>query len=164
MMPIHSNIKILLVEDDAPKKRAIEQLLIENLPLAQIVCVGSLTSAISAIEENDFKLAVIDMSIPTYEFAVDKEGGGQPEGFGGAEILRFIESESAHTISIIVTQYQEFPDKSAGTTKRIEELIEELKSEFPSNLFGVFFYSGQRGTWREEVKHALNKIYEEHIK
>lgn len=163
-MPIHSNINILLVEDDAPKKRAIEQLLLEHIPLAKIVSAGSLTSAISAIEENEFKLAVIDMSIPTYEFAVDKEGGGQPEGFGGAEILRFIESESPNTISLIVTQYQEFPDKSAGTTKRIEELIEELKNEFPSNLFGVFFYSGQRGTWRDEVKCALDEIYEKHIK
>lgn len=159
-MPTLSNIKILLVEDDAPKKRAIEQLLIEHNPRAEITSAGSLTSAISAIEEQEFDIAVIDMSIPTYEFAIDKEGGGQPEGFGGAEILRFIESESPNTISIVVTQYQEFPDKSAGTTKRIEELIQELKSEFPVNLFGVFHYSSQRGTWREEVKAALDKISE----
>lgn len=160
MTPITSSLKILLVEDDAPKRKAIEQLVAEFLPASKIVSVHSLSTAINAIENNIFDIAIVDMSLPTYDFAADKEGGGQPEGFGGSEILRFIESESPTTGCIIVTQYQEFPDKSAGTSKRIEELIEELTKEFQEILFGVFHYSGQRGSWRDELKQALKEIAE----
>lgn len=160
MTPITNNLKLLLVEDDAPKRKAIEQLVADYLLNTEIVSVHSLSTAISAIENNSFDIAIVDMSLPTYDFTTDKEGGGQPEGFGGSEILRFIESESPTTGCIIVTQYQEFSDKSAGTSKRIEELIEELKAEFEEVLFGVFHYSGQRGSWREELKQALYKIAE----
>lgn len=156
-----SEIKILLVEDDAPKRKAIEQFLNEQYPNAAICITGSLTSAITAIEEHSFHIAIIDMSIPTYEFALDKEGGGQPEGFGGAEILRFIESESPKTISVVITQYQEFSDKSLGKVRRIEELTQELTSEFPEHLYGVLRYTSQRGLWRDELKAMLVKILED---
>lgn len=160
MTPITNSLSLLLVEDDSPKRKAIEQLIAEYLPNSRMVSVHSLSTAINAIENNVFDIAVVDMSLPTYDFAIDKEGGGQPEGFGGSEILRFIESESPTTGCIIVTQYQEFSDKSAGTSKRIEELIEELTDEFHDILFGVFHYSGQRGVWRDELRLALKKLIE----
>lgn len=161
MTPILNNLRLLIVEDDAPKRKAIELLVAEFLPAALVKSVHSLSTAINAIESESFDVAIVDMSLPTYDFAVDKEGGGQPEGFGGAEILRFIESESPNTGCMIVTQYQEFPDKSAGTSKRIEELAGELVAEFPEILYGVFYYSGQRGGWRDELKLALKKIVED---
>jgi len=160
MTPITNSITLLLVEDDSPKRKAIEQLVSEFLPNCKMISVRSLSTAIDAIENNKFDIAVVDMSLPTYDFALDKEGGGQPEGFGGSEILRFIESESPKTGCIIVTQYQEFSDKTAGTSKRIEELIDELNSEFQDILYGVFHYSGQRGIWRDEIKYALKHIIE----
>ncbi len=160
MTPITNSITLLIVEDDSPKRKAIEQLVAEFLPNCEVVSVRSLSTAIDAIENNKFDIAIVDMSLPTYDFALDKEGGGQPEGFGGSEILRFIESESPNTGCIIVTQYQEFADKTAGTSKRIEELIDELNSEFQDILYGVFHYSGQRGIWRDEIKHTLKHIIE----
>jgi CheY-like chemotaxis protein len=160
MTPITNKLHLLLVEDDSPKRKAIEQLVMEQVPNSSMVSVHSLSTAINAIENNAFDIAIVDMSLPTYDFALDKEGGGQPEGFGGSEILRFIESESPGTGCIIITQYQEFSDKSAGTSKRIEELVEELTVEFKQILFGVFHYSGQRGSWREELKRALITIVE----
>lgn len=158
MMHTTSDKKLLIVEDDAPKRKAIESFLLEAAPNVTIVSSRSLSNAISAIENHKFDIAIIDMSLPTYDFAVDKEGGGQPEGFGGSEILRFIESESPNTECIVITQYQEFSDKQNQTTKSLEQVTRDLVSEFGDLLRGVIYYSGQRGAWREELKTIIQTI------
>lgn len=158
MTPTINNRRLLIVEDDAPKQKAIEQFVSEIAPEIKMTSVRSLSNAIVAIEENTFDIAIIDMSLPTYDFSADKEGGGQPEGFGGSEIIRFIESESPQTSCVIITQYQEFSDKFAQTTKNIEEVTKDLDNEFGDILLGVIYYSGQRGSWRDELKTILKDL------
>ena len=81
---------LLVVEDDEPKQRSIIGFLSEIVRKdIAIVSAESLTSAIAILSTQNVVFVVVDMSIPTFDLVKDRRGGGQPQGFGGADILRF---------------------------------------------------------------------------
>lgn len=159
----HSNrASILLVEDDEPKLKSIMEFLQEHLPKdVEILTASSLSSAIRALSRQRVDLALIDMSLPTFDLAIDQSGGGHPQGFGGADILRFIETEVPETRSLVITQYEEFPSESAGFTRDIRWLEQELKSELGERFQGVIHYAGRQGAWREALAEHLTAIFGE---
>lgn len=147
---------IMVVEDDEPKLRSIVNFLRERIPAATTVATAnSLTSAIRCLSSTPVGLAIVDMSIPTYDVNTDRSGGGQPQGFGGADILRFIESETKETRSVVITQYQEFPADEFGSFRDIHGLDLELRSELSDRFLGVIHYSGQQGDWRDQLSRIL---------
>lgn len=90
-----TNQTLLVVEDDEPKQRSIIGFLSEIVRSdVTIVSAESLTSAVAVLSSQDVVFVVVDMSIPTFDLVKDRRGGGQPQGFGGADILRFIQSET----------------------------------------------------------------------
>jgi DNA-binding NarL/FixJ family response regulator len=151
-----SNRKVLLIEDDEPKQRSIIAFLDETLPSdVEVVTAESLTSAVQILSATDVTFAIVDMSIPTFDFVKDRRGGGQPQGFGGADILRFIDSETTVTKSVVVTQYEEFILPRDGGRRDPRGLEEILRSELDHRFLGVIHYSGQHGAWRQELRDAL---------
>ncbi len=149
---------VLVIEDDEPKQRSIVGFLREVLPVStEIQTAESLASAIAALSENIIALAIVDMSIPTFDFAKDKRGGGQPQGFGGADILRFIDSETSTTKSVVLTQYEEFVIPHDGERRDPRGLEEILRGELDDRFFGVIHYSGQHGSWRDALRDALER-------
>lgn len=160
-MKSSNELKILIVEDDEPKLRSLVSFLLDNgISIVNIVTKASLASAIMALSTESFGLAVVDMSLPTYEEATDRHGGGNPLGFGGADILRFIRSEVPSTRSVVLTQYEEFPVGPDGEKRGLKELEDELRSELGTEFFGVIHYAGQHGEWRERLLSYLRKTLE----
>lgn len=151
-----SNPELLIIEDEKPKLNAVCAFLSEEYPNLTYKVAQSFTSATSAISENNFKICIIDMSIPTYDFEVDNTGGGNPQAEGGTEILRFLESESPETRAIVLTQYNEFSDED-GKTLSIESLRANLTAEFGHNLIELIYYSGQKGEWRSQLKEIFRE-------
>ncbi|MCQ2031188.1 hypothetical protein [Stutzerimonas zhaodongensis] len=151
MMPTTNNASILIVEDEEPKLNAIRAFLIDEFPAFEFRVAKSLTSAISELTHHSFSFCLIDMSIPSYDFEVDKSGGGQPQAEGGTDILRFMESECPDLKAAVLTQYNEFATLD-GSVLSIEDLRENLTKEFPDNLLAVIYYSGQKASWRSELK------------
>lgn len=152
-----SEISILLIEDDDHKLRAINGFLCEKHPNASMYIARSLTSALSILAKKKIDLALVDMSLPTFDFAIDRSGGGDPQGFGGTDILRFIEAEAPDTKALVLTQHNEFLARD-GSTKSLDDLKVELLDEFSDWFIGLSFYSGQSGTWRQDVEKAIQKI------
>lgn len=138
-----SNLRVLIVEDDEPKLSAVRRFLEHDFPGTEVVCARSLSAAISQLTAGTFDLAIIDMSLPTYDFSFDKEGGGKPQGFGGEDIARFIESEAPTTRTVVLTQYEEFL-----------KLAEAMHAALGSGFLGVIHYSGLHGEWRDRL-HAM---------
>lgn len=150
---------VLLVEDDEPKQRSVVAYLRDVLDDEVDVRVAeSLSSAISVLSSVDVELAVVDMSIPTFDFVKDRRGGGQPQGFGGADILRFIDTETSLTKSVVLTQYEEFVLPRDGERRDPLQLEAVLKTELDSRFFGVIHYSGQLGPWRESLRQVLEQL------
>lgn len=147
---------ILVVEDDEPKQRSIVGMLMEHIhDHFEIAVTESLSGAIEVLTESEVVFAIVDMSLPTYDFDKDKRGGGTPQGYGGADILRFIDSETEGTRTLVLTQYEEFVMSKDGQRRDTRSLEAMLKAELDSRFLGVFHYDGQRGAWRKALLQAL---------
>lgn len=159
-MHISSNFRMLVVEDDEPKLRAIINLLAElNIDSVNISIATSVASALDCISFSRVDFAIIDMSLPAFDFARDISGGGQPQGTGGRDILRFLEDECPDAKAIVLTQYQEFDlGRSFTEPQKLDDFIRHLKFDFPSILLEVVFYSGQRGEWKTVLKDVIASL------
>ena len=146
---------VLVVEDDGPKMQAVEQFFAEEFPTLSVITAQSLTSAIAQLAERHVDFAVVDMSIPTYDFAADRAGGGLPQGYGGEDILLFIHSEELSTHSVVLTQYAEFRDKGTRDAKSLRQLEASLRESLDERFLGVIYYSGQHGEWRMHMKETI---------
>lgn len=154
-----NNQTLMVVEDDEPKQRSIISFLTEIVrDDIEIVSAESLTSAIGVLSSQNVVFVVIDMSIPTFDLIKDRRGGGQPQGFGGADILRFIHSETETAKSVVLTQYEEFVLRRGEERKDPRGLEEALKSELDERFFGVIHYAGQHGAWRQSLKEILERL------
>lgn len=150
---------VLVVEDDEPKQRSIIGYLQDVLASdVDIKIAESLTSAVAVLSQEVVVLAVIDMSIPTFDLAKDRRGGGQPQGFGGADILRFIDSETTTTKSVVITQYEEFVLSRDGLRRNTQGLETVLRNELDNRFLGVIHYTGQHGEWRQALLSVLESI------
>ncbi|MCG9516830.1 hypothetical protein MCL26_17170 [Acinetobacter pittii] len=147
---------VLVIEDDKPKQNSIlsflKGILNENI---EIRCVESLSSAISELSSHSILLAVVDMSIPTFDIAKDRRGGGKPQGFGGADVLRFIDSETINTYSVVITQYEEFTLPQTDKKHDPRGLEEILSQELDERFLGVIHYTGQYGPWQSSLTKVL---------
>jgi CheY-like chemotaxis protein len=159
LMPTN-NFTVLIVEDDEPKLRAISQFFADEFPEAKVCIAQSLSAAINSLVALHTHFAVVDMSLPTYDFSADRAGGGKPQGFGGADILRFIEAESSWTNSVVLTQYEEFPIPDQVGRRSLSDLSDELRMELGAKFIGVIHYSGQHGEWRSQLKNITQRILE----
>ncbi|MDO7410153.1 hypothetical protein Q5X49_18685 [Acinetobacter baumannii] len=150
---------VLVIEDDKPKQKSILSFLTSTL-LKDIVIISveSLSSAIAELSTKTVILAVVDMSIPQFDVAKDRLGGGKPQGFDGADVLRFIDSETDETYSIVLTQYEEFKlpqmDKKHDPRGLQEILIQKLDERF----LGVIHYTGQYGPWQTALAQVLRNL------
>jgi len=150
---------VLVIEDDKPKQNSIlsflKGVLSEDI---EVVCVESLSSAIAELSTKRVLLAVVDMSIPTFDIAKDRLGGGKPQGFGGADVLRFIDSETDETYSVVLTQYEEF--KLPETNKKHDPrgFQEILSQELDERFLGVIHYTGQYGPWQTALAKVLRNL------
>lgn len=161
-MPTSRKINFLIVEDDEPKLSAVVAMLQEIDGTAHILVAGSVASAIKTIESNTVNLAIIDMSLPTFDILNDINGGGRPQGFGGRDILRFLESEQPEALCVVLTQYEEFNvDISYGNSQNLQSISGELSKEFGDSLLDVIYYSGRRGDWRDKLKNIIHKLKKE---
>lgn len=160
-MSIPTDLNVLVIEDDTPKLNAIKSCLSDEVGIgaANISVARSLTSAIQMLQIQVFSLCIVDMSIPTYDFDVDKTGG-EPQAKGGLDILRYIQSETDSTKAIVITQYSEFPG-SNGSASTLEQLTEQLLRKFRSNLLAVLFYASQKSEWRSKLKYSINGEFDD---
>ncbi|WP_249977393.1 hypothetical protein [Vreelandella olivaria] len=157
MISTFSNARLLLVEDDIPKRKAISSYLNEKNIGLSIDTAESLSTAIKKVGGEKYWIAIIDMSIPTYDILKDKEGGGQPQNFGGTEVLRFLESESPETYPIVITQYKEFSGPGMRF-KSLDDLRNDLLEEFSGFLYDVIYYSGSNGDWKNDLDEVIDNL------
>lgn len=156
-MTLSSEGSVLIVEDDEPKLRAISKFFSDNFSGCKVGESKSLTSAIKSLSEMDFDLVVIDMSLPTYDMDETTMGGGNPQGFGGEDVVRFISAGSTNTEMVVVTQYDVFQDGDGGASRSLGDIEESLAAEIGSNFLGVVFYSGQHGDWQISLLDMLKR-------
>jgi len=148
--------RVLLVEDEDPKRQHIIQFLNGcGLPL-QIQIAKSVNSALDLLTEPLPDLLLLDMSLPTFDVG-DGESGGRPQGFGGIEVLRHLSFSELTCPTLVITGYEAFP-REAGQPVDLTQLREDLEKEFPDTFKGVLHYNSTLDEWKIALKSMLFSV------
>lgn len=141
-------MRVLLVEDDQFKRKNIEELIESSFDSYQITHAASVSSAMRAVRDEDYDFVLLDMSLPSFDIG-PTETGGRPRGFGGMDILRYLDSKEVPTTVIVVTQFERFGE---GESERdLDALTGELSENFPELVRGVVYFDTSGSAWRKQL-------------
>jgi len=145
-------MRVLLVEDEAPKRNHICRFL-QALPSPpDISFARSVNSTLDELENNLPDVMILDMSLPTSDID-ELDDGGRPQGFGGLEVLRYMVLSEVICPVVVLTGYDAF--KRKGETIDLARIRDELLSEFDDFLIAVLYFSSAYDDWREQLSKLL---------
>lgn len=154
-------MRILVVEDETPKREGVSEV-ITNIGFDCLITFAmSVRSAIKLLHDERFDFIVLDMSLPTFDVTED-EFGGRPQGFGGVEVIRYLEREDIIVPIAVVTAYEAFSiagesdGSSAGKEVSLAELSEDLREEFPGYEISVIKYDTVVDDWKSSLSSVIN--------
>lgn len=150
--------KILLVEDNRHKRDRVLAFLHETWPKWEITQAQSFTSGCKSVAAEEFKVVLLDMSLPTYD-KTTTESGGRFRTFGGREIARKVLRRGYKAGILFLTQYESFSDK--GNSHTLETLSQELQAECGPSYLGLIHYDSSQSAWKEEMSKKLNQFTNE---
>jgi CheY-like chemotaxis protein len=145
-------MKILLVEDDEDKREDLISFILNNFD-SEYKEVRSFQTALKTIQEENFDLILLDMTIPTFDIT-PSEGGGRSQPFGGEMLLHEIVRRKIQVKVIIVTQFDVFGKGDELIT--VKDLDRKLSEKFSNNYVGTVQYKVSYTGWKELL---LNKIH-----
>lgn len=149
-------MKIFLIEDDEYKIDLVSNFLNESLDNVVIKEAHSVKGANLLLSNNDdVDLVLLDMTLPTFDMT-NGRSGGRPQGFGGIEILRYMEMIDFENPVIIITQFQTF-DTNEGS-RDISYLKGILEKERFDNFIGIVQFSPSTESWKIELKTLLEGL------
>lgn len=149
-------MKILLVEDEYPKRQNILNFL-KGLKLdLEISFANSANSALDSIDSEIPDLMILDMSLPTFDIN-DHDNGGTPRGFGGEDVLRILLIQEIVCKTIVVTGYESFL-KDDGLSLDIDKLKQSLQFEFPEYILDVIHYNSTNDSWKTSLKEYFTRF------
>lgn len=150
-------LNILVVEDEAPKRKHIESFIKSHNSgdSFEITRAESVSSALDIIDTSLPDLIILDMSLPTYEIS-DQESGGRPQGFGGLEVLRYLKMSEFEVPTLVITGYEAFMRENGVV--ELSEIADELFSEFGGLLEDVLYFSSAYSEWKDKTTKILNKL------
>jgi CheY-like chemotaxis protein len=150
--------ELLLVEDNSHKRDRIVNFLHESFPHWVVVEAHSFTAASRHVLGKHFSVILMDMSLPTYSKS-ESDSGGRFRTFGGREIARKALRRGIHTRILFLTQYEAFSDQ--GTSKTLQTLDEEMKTEYGDMYAGLIHYDSSKSIWKEMVSKTLDEVERE---
>jgi CheY-like chemotaxis protein len=148
-----SKVSVLLVEDEAPKRKHIERFLAKWSLSVSVVVARSVNSALDALDDEKPDLLLLDMSLPTFDVG-GLEAGGRPQGFGGIEVLRHMTLADISCPTIVITGYEAFPTE-VGKPIELSQMRSDLEKEFPMLIRGVLHYNSTYEEWKTALGRTL---------
>lgn len=148
-------MRVLLVEDEGPKRQHIQQFCAEVFAEVVLDWTGSVRGAIDSLEHTTPDLVLLDMSLPTFQIG-SKEKGGRPQGTGGIEVIRFVEMMELAIPIVVVTAYPAISVE--GKQHTLEEIDEILKTDHPENYKGLVYFNSVYSTWRGDLERFLKEL------
>ncbi|MEK6258009.1 MAG: response regulator [Planctomycetota bacterium] len=149
-------MRILVAEDDKNKiahvSRHVSGVCNDNGIDVEVVTATSYRSCILACVQRIPDVLILDMTMPTFDVALD-EPGGRPRHFAGRDILRELHRRSIIIPTIVFTGFDVIGEGDEQCTRA--ELTGQLKELFPSAFRGTVFYSTSESGWKNEMTALL---------
>lgn len=141
-------MNIAIIEDEDPKLDALLQFL-ESSNLGKNVRVArSVRSGMTLLRDYQPDLLLLDMSLPTFDISAN-EPGGRPQGYGGIEIIRHLDSSDSSFPIIVVSAYPAFAKD--GKNIELKKLAVELMRDYPNLIRGVVYFNPVQENWSDEL-------------
>ena len=147
-----SNKKILLVEDGDYKSKSVLEYLKTELSCNQVEVVVSYSSAVRALAAGGYELAVIDMSLPTFDQNQD-ELNNDFRALAGLDIARQIARRRIKVEFVFLTQYESL--STADNSMSLQEINIIAKEKYPESFKGAIFYEHSGSQWKEKLKEFI---------
>lgn len=147
-------MRLLIVEDEAPKLRNVRELAEELGLFSSVEEARSVGGALQLLRVKQFDLILLDMSLPTFDIG-NGESGGRPQGFGGQEVLRYMGRYRLATPVVVVTAFEAFAEQ--GKAIDLKALERSLSADHPANFRGVILYNTMFSTWRDGLRELVRQ-------
>lgn len=147
-------MNVLLVEDEDPKLAPVLRYLGDRHPDLIVSIVRSVKSALEALRKEIPALLLLDMSLPTFDIS-ESEPGGRPQGFGGIEIVRYLDSVDARVPIVVLSAYEAF--SRDGKNIQLKTLGSELMRDYPGLIEGIVYFNPIQGVWGHELSDAIER-------
>jgi CheY-like chemotaxis protein len=148
-------MKILIVEDDDNKLRALQALVATEFPDLPLAVARSLISGVDLARTTGPDVVLLDMTLPSYDQSAFDDGGGM-EPFGGVEFLKQMKRFKLSPSVLIVTQFETFGKDASLKTR--EQLSEELSKQFPDTYKGMLHYHASLQEWASSLKKFIEEF------
>lgn len=145
-------MRILIADDETPKLNRLDEFVRTVYPLADIDFARSVKSAIASMTALLPDLVLLDMSLPTFDVAPG-EPGGRPQGFGGIEVLRYMDFYELAAPVIVVTQYEAFTEK--GKNVDLRSLSDRMRSDHGSSFRDCVYFGRIHDEWQKDLKKKM---------
>ena len=144
-------MKILIVEDDENKRKAIANYIMQTFPKVEIKEANSYLSGVDMAMQYDFDLLLLDMSIPNFD-GKDNKNSGEKLKNGGELIIQELLDEKIQFHCTIITQYETFNNES------LESIDRRLKRICGNQYHGCIRYNTNNDQWKELLKNNIENV------
>lgn len=151
-----SIMNILLVEDGDYKSKRVFDFIKYEFPDVEITIRKSYSSALKELTSNTFNLAIIDLSLPTFD-SDNGEDGGEFRAYGGLDIAKQMKRRKISLPFLFLTQYSSFSND--GTSLKIND-IQTIANNEHVNFLGCIYYEHSNSKWQTELKDIIKDEYD----
>lgn len=146
--------KILIIEDNEAKLNRLRAFLAKQWPGVEVCDRQSYNSALHEViyHGRDYDLILLDVSMYTYDFNKD-DNGGEPEPMAGSSILRYMLLRHITTPVIVVTMYENFVDG-----QKIGQLDERFRQNYADFYRGYVYYSHKNDDWKPKLETLIRQL------
>jgi CheY-like chemotaxis protein len=145
--------KLLIVEDDDPKLEQLQTIIKLEFPEYEISIAKSLNSACKLLDKHEFDIALLDMSLPTFDGGKTISSSGRQKTLGGRDFLRYLVECEVFLPVFVITGFKDFPIENKVI--QLAELNKSLRNEFQEIYRGNVFFSHSNDIWKDKIREIL---------
>ena len=148
-------MKVLLVEDGKYKSDRVVNFLSQNYNFLDVDTSASYSSALKSLKSKSYDLAILDMSLPTFD-NVESQNGGEFRTYVGLDLARQIKRKNVPIKFILLTQYKSLINnpKSDG----LSDINSLAEGKYGDSYLGYIFYEHESNKWKEELGKVIEKF------
>lgn len=144
---------VLYVEDEEVKAKEVLAALNER---CNVDFRKSLSGGLCAIQEKQYDLVLLDMSLPLYDYDSEDEDENDFETFAGIDILEELIRKSRNDKVVIITAFDILGEGETEIT--MPQLNENLKEEYKEIYLGLIYYDSSSLEWRRSLQRILEEL------
>lgn len=149
-------MKILFIEDEERKEKQVKEF-IQSLNKNHIIFIEhSLMSGIKRIQNKEFDLVLLDMSLPLYDTESSLNEDNEFEPFAGLEIIEEMKRINYKVKTVIITAFDLIEDDIRTLT--LEQINSKLKEDYPEIHMESIFYNSSSLEWKKNLKEIIEKL------